>query len=163
MPELQESHADDHGRASSASNALCEGFCPASGEVTWARTDWESPVGFFKNLKVQSRRVVVRDVTLDWVKVEFPRIRLAHKAALLLLQGQALSAILIPNHVLRLPSPDGAYMDYTAGHVLLRCNPWDYTLPVPELTGVVIAKLGEIPDGISSAEVLAALAHDSAA
>lgn len=163
MSELQESHAADHGLASTATSPCCEGFCPASGEVTWARTDWESPVGFFRKLSVQSRRVDVRGVALDWVKVTFPRIRLAHKAALLLLQGQALSAILIPNHVLRLPGPDGQYMNYTAGHVLLRCNPWDYTLAVPELTGVVIAKLGEIPDGISSSEVLAALAHDSAA
>jgi hypothetical protein len=107
-------------------------------------------------------RSQVRGMFFDWAKVDFPRLRLSHKSALLLLQGQALSAILIPNHVLRFSS-GGREVNAQAGHVLLRCNPWEYYLSVPELTGVVVAKLGEIPEGIGSSEVLAALAQDSAA
>ncbi len=105
-------------------------------------------------------RSEVRGQYFSWAKVAFPRLRLSHKAALLLLQGQALSAILIPNHVLRFSNDE---REVRAGHVLLRCNPWEYYLPVPELTGIVVAKLGEIPEGIGSSEVLAALAQDSAA
>lgn len=109
-------------------------------------------------------RSEVRGEYFSWAKVVFPRLRLSHKSALLLLQGQALSAILIPNHVLKRQSFSGEpVVTATAGHVLLRCNPWEYYLSVPELTGVVVAKLGEIPEGIGSSEVLAALAQDSAA
>jgi hypothetical protein len=163
MPELQESDASSDGLPAAETVTRCEGVCPVAGEVIWERSDWDSPVGFFSLMKVVNKRSKVRDHYIDWACVRFPRVRLAHKAALLLLQGQALSSILIPNHALRVPQDSAGAGLYTAGHVLLRCNPWDLTLPVPELTGVVVAKLGEIPDGISSAEVLAALVHDSAA
>jgi hypothetical protein len=163
MSELQEGDVEGDRLTATAASAICKGFCPSPGEVTWARTDWDSPVGFFSAMHVSNRRSVVRDMPFDWARVDFPRLRLAHKAALFLLQGQSLSAILIPNHQLRLAPEAGAGSAvYTAGHVLLRCDPWDYTLAVPELTRVVVAKLGEIPDGVSSSEVLAALAHDSA-
>lgn len=158
MPELQESDASSDSLPTAEPVTRCEGLYPVAGEVVWERSDWESPVGFFNIMNVVRKRSKTREHFIDWACVKFPRIRLAHKAALLLLQGQALSTILIPNHVLRVPQNDS---QYTAGHVLLRCNPWDFTLAVPELTGVVVAKLGEIPDGISSAEVLAALVHDS--
>ena len=162
MSELQEGDVASDSIATAESVSRCEGLCPVTGEVIWERSDWESPVGFFSLMKVVNKRSKVRDHYIEWACARFPRIRLAHKAALLLLQGQALSSILIPNHVLRVPQDSVGAGKYTAGHVLLRCNPWDYTLAVPELTGVMVAKLGEIPPGISSAEVLAALVHDSA-
>lgn len=163
MSDVQESDTDGDRFSAVTVCAVGEGLRPTAGEVKWDRTDWDSPVGFFTAMLVVRKRSEVRGMVIEWVRVEFPRIQLAHKAALLLLQGQALSAILIPNHVVRYPHHHGTRtITTTVGHVLLRCDPWDYTLAVPELTGVVIAKLGEIPDGVSAAETLAALAHDSA-
>lgn len=160
MSELQESVTHGDELTSAAAHPLCEGFRPAPGEIIWRRTDWKTPVGFFDTMQMKRMRSQVRGMYFTWARVDFPRIRLAHKAALMLLQGQALSAILIPNHLLENPLNE---FTYTAGHVLLRCDPWQYHLAVPELTGVTIAKLGEIPDGIGAAETLAALAQDSAA
>lgn len=163
MSELQASVTESNESTDASPVALCEGFCSASGEVILERTDWAAPVGFFTELRTKRIRSSVRGFYFDWVRVDLPRLRLAHKAALLLLQGQTLSAILIPNHRVVATWLGSGETHHTLGHVLLRCDPWQYYLAVPALTGVTIAKLGEIPDGISSAEVLAVLAQDSLA
>lgn len=111
---------------------------------------------------VTLKRSSVRGNWFTWQAIRIRRLRLSQQAALLLLQGQALSAILIPNHLARPPLLSGME-PLTLGHVLLRVAPWEYWRPVPILEDLVIAKLGELPDGLSASEVLAALAQDSAA
>lgn len=165
MSELQTSHPGSELSPAALPSATCQGFHQSPGEVAWHRKDWgQSPVGYFSSVSVTNRVSVVRDLKLKWAAVRIERLRLAQRASLLLLQGQALSSILIPNHYIVVEDQViGERHEHQLGHVLLRVDPWRYWLPVPELTGLLIAKLGEIPDGISSSEALAALIQDSAA
>lgn len=162
MSELQESKPSDLRDTASTSVAICKGFFADPGEVILERTDWVNPVGFFMDPTVSLKKSVVRGESFEWYAVRIKRLRLSQQAALLLLQGQPLSSILIPNNRARPPLASGME-PINLGHVLLRVAPWEYWRPVPVLEDVVIAKLGDLPEGISSSEVLAALVQDSAA
>lgn len=158
MPELQTSDTPHYFRATATDTASREGLRENPHEVVWARTDWEKPVGHFTDLSVEAMRSTLHDQSFFWSAVRIASLQLSHRAALLLLQGQPLSGILVPNHFIL--GSDGSRQQL--GHVLLRVDPWRYWLPSPVLTGLVLARLGELPDGVSSSEVLAELAQRTA-
>ena len=130
------------------------------GEVKWMRTDWMNPVGAFIHSTTRFRTVEVREHKINWTSVEIDEFWLGHQAALLLLQGMPLSNLLIPNH--RLVHADFE-RPLQVAHVVLRVRPWEYWRARPVLQGLMLVALGDIPDGLSPSEVLAALAFDSAA
>lgn len=159
MSKLQESQPSSELVAAAVPSTTCEGFRQSANDIVWHRRDWgQNPVGHLNTIETERRTSVVRDLKFSWIAIQVPKLRLTQRSALLLLQGQALSSILIPNHFIKFQATETQL-----GHVLLRVDPWKYWLSVPELTGLLIAKLGEIPDGISSSEALAALVQDSAA
>lgn len=160
MSSLQAPQHEDHFGPRAPSPPSCEGFLRAPGEVVWARTDWARPVGVFFRLSVAAHETSVDGQLLQWNAFEVEELWLSRHAAFLLLQGMPLSQILIPNHRIEHPSFEEPLH---AGHIVLRTEPWKYWLPQPKLTGLVVAQLGEIPDGLSSADVLGALARASAA
>lgn len=163
MPELQESQLTRDVSTEPTATETCEGFQPVAGEIALERTDWFDPVGYFKGLEFERVESVVREMRFEWVRVRIDEFHLGHRATLLLLQGERLSSILIPNHHVQMPGRPDVVVQ--VGHVLLRVAPWEYWAGVrgPILRDLVIAKLGEIPRGLGSTEVLAALAQDSAA
>lgn len=131
----------------------------SSGEVEWYRTDWGRAAGSMAAYSIRRISYVSADASLFWDLVEIPSLYLCHKAALLLLQGQKLSNILIPNHELR----RGVYRSGAPlAHVLLRVDPWDYCLPRPMLTGLKLARLAEIPEDLPPMKVLEILVAGSA-
>lgn len=161
MPELQESDVggDDGAGAQGAGSA--QGLFENHREMIWSRSDWARPVGWLPEINTDLRRSEVRGLQFHWYRVDVPLLRLSHNAALLMLQGKRLGEVLIPNHSVRVP--DTERPGVPVAHVLLRVDPWEYWRSVPTLTGLVLARLGELPAGLGSAEVLAALAQDSAA
>lgn len=147
------SHSPGAAPAYSSERVLCH-----PDEVVWHRRDWGQPVGAFMHMT--SRHVVsyVRDVQIDWLRIHVAELWLGHRATLMLLQGEALSKILMPGHVLRHP----LVHELPVGHVLLRVDPWEYWRPRPVLTGLVFANLyTDLQGSLEPMEVLGALAADS--
>ncbi len=161
MPELQESDAGSDVGSGAQSTRATQRVFQNHREMIWSRTDWAQPVGWLPSLSTERCTSEVRELKFQWVKVSVPLLRLSHNTTLLMLQGKRLSELLIPNHAVRLPDqpPPGV----PVAHVLLRVDPWEYWSSTPTLTGLVLARLGELPAGLSSSEVLAALVQDSAA
>lgn len=146
-------------RPSAGASAADQGILVSPGEIRWTRLDWAQPVGAFVNCTTTPRTSRVLDSVLEWNAVCIDELWLSHKAALLLLQGAKLSDVLVPNHRIVHPML-GASLQIA--HVVLRVDPWQYWLPRPVLRNLMVATLGPIPLGLSSSEVLAALAFDSA-
>lgn len=159
MSELQASHFDDQERSRARADTRTERVLGSTNEVAWLRTDWEHPVGFLSELHTTTCVSVIRGERMRWAMVAIPELWLTQKAALLLLQGMALSKILIPNHGLLAP---GDPVRHQVAHLLLRVDPWQYWQSAPSLTGLVLARLGAVPPGVGPSEVLGALVHDSA-
>lgn len=159
MSQLQESFPSNHLGAGAASTPAGEGLGEGAHPITWGRADWARPVGYFNEVHVKRQFSTVRGMSFTWELVHVPLFWLEHRAAVLLLQGQPLTALLIPNQAVR--APGGPVMQQFA-HVLLRTDPWEFWGSAPQLTNLKFARLGEIPAGLSSAEVLAELAELSA-
>ncbi len=158
MPQVQEVLADDHEGSGVTRAATAHWLFAPSGALIWRRRDWPLPVGSLDELDVVARRSQVRGSWFDWSLVRVPELRLERGAALLLLQGQRLSDLLIPNHELVEPSGRAEQL----AHVLLRVDPWEVWRAAPRLTGLVLARLGSLPLGVPPTELLATLAMDSA-
>jgi hypothetical protein len=160
MPNLQTLHTEGEIRPATASPAAPEGLLEGAGEIDWYRTDWGRSAGTITSFSFTRRTYECGSLSFIWGLVEIPVLHLEHKAALLLLQGQKLTDILIPNHELR----QGAQrLAGPIGHVLLRVDPWKYWQSRPTLTGLKLAYLREIPDELAPAEVLGILVAGSAA
>jgi hypothetical protein len=160
MPELQESVTRSDGDAREAQAASAQGLGESPDRIVWGRSDWAKPVGYFNETQFRRVHSKVRGFTFSWELVRIPEFWLEHRAAVLLLQGRALTALLIPNQKIQIPSaPPHAFF----AHVLLRVDPWEYWQPAPKLTNLVFARLGDLPIELSSAEVLAELAERSSA
>lgn len=156
MQTLQDGSSHDAG---AASNTEAEGILQSSNEIVWARRDWDKPLGVFHSATSVRRTSSVGGASFHWVRIRIPELLLGHRATILLLQGMSLSKLLIPNHEWQLA---GTETRVELGHIVLRVDPWEYWRPRPTLTGLVIASLGEIPAELLAADVLAALAADSA-
>ena len=158
MPSMQTLQVGDSYRAPASSAAQAERVFARPGEIIWTRNDWSSPVGVLHSLGTTRRESHVNGLSFIWAHVNVPELFLGHRATILLLQGTPLSRLLLP----------GEFQIYTGetrvnvGHVVLRVDPWNYWRPRPTLTGLVLASLGEIPAELSAADVLGALAADSA-
>lgn len=137
-----------------------QGIFLSSNEIVWARRDWATPVGLFPLADWTRRTTVVGSSLLTWVRIAVAQLWLGHRATVLLLQGMPLSQLLIPNHEWRI---EGCEKPFEVGHLVLRVDSWEYWRPRPVLTNLVLASLGDIPAELSAAEVLGALAADSAA
>lgn len=157
MSQMQTLQDADHASAGAAAAARAGGLFESAGQIVWRRSDWPRPVASFNVLQTTQRRTQVRDKWVDWVQVEIPELLLERSAALLLLQGERLSQLLIPNHSIEV---GGTRM--SIAHLLLRVDPWEVWRPAPCLTGLMLAQLGSVPTGIAPTELLAALASDSA-
>lgn len=129
--------------------------------MTWARRDWAQPVGYFDEISQQFVETRVGDHVIFWARVLVPELRLSRRAALLLLQGMPLGQLLLPNQDLRFS--EGGPTMWEAIHLVLRVDPWKYYVPVPRLSGLVLAVLERVPDALSPEEILAAVAANSAA
>lgn len=158
MPQVQEVLTGDHAGSGAAAPSAASRLFKSPGTLSWQRRDWPSPLGSFDNINFARKRTEVGHRWVTWVRVDIPELLLARGASLLLLQGQSLSQLLIPNHELVY---EGGGVSHVA-HLILRVDPWRLWEPVPRLTGLVLAKLGEVPKGIPPTELLAALASDSA-
>lgn len=158
MSQMQTVHTDGHEGAGESIAGTSRGLFKSPGALIWRRRDWPSPVASLNAISVKSLRSQVRQKWFDWNLVAVPELMLERNAALLLLQGQSLSQVLIPNHEL----VDAEGRTYQLAHLLLRVEPWTVWLPQPRLTGLVLAELGPLPAGINPTELLATLAADSA-
>lgn len=154
---MQEVLVEDCEGSGNSAPATSEGVFTCPGQIVWRRSDWPSPVASFNDMSTERIRTQVQDKWLSWVRVDLPELVLERSAALLLLQGIQLTQLLIPNHSVEV----GATRTQLA-HLILRVDPWEMWRPIPKLTNLVLAKLGEVPLGISPTEVLAALVSDSA-
>ncbi len=158
MPEMQKVHADGHSIAGEGAAGAPRGLFESPGALIWQRRDWPRALGSLDSLRSELRRSQVQQRWFDWTLVEIPELKLERGAALLLLQGQSLSQLLIPNH--EILDPQGRA--YQIAHLILRVDPWEAWRAPPRLTRLVLAKLGVLPPGISPTELLATLAHESA-
>lgn len=160
MSQLQTLLDENTPCASAGSPATSEGLLEGAGEIDWYRTDWGRAAGTIMSFSFLRRTYERDSLKFSWGLVEIPALYLCHKAALLMLQGQKLSDILIPNHELR----QGANrLAGPLGHVLLRVDPWQYWQSRPVLTGLKLAHLAEIPEELAPMEVLEILVAGSAA
>lgn len=157
MSQMQEVHAQNFEGTGASVAAAAEGLFESPGALVWRRKDWAEPVGSCSVVDLTHKRTKAAGRWVSWARVSIPELTLERGAALLLLQGQSLSRVLIPNH--ELVAPSGTYQ---VAHLLLRVDPWELWRPVPRLTGLVLARLGEVPMGIPPTELLASLAADSA-
>lgn len=128
------------------------------GTLTWCRRDWTQPVGSLDVLNAEARRGQVRQGWFSWTRVHIPELLIERQAALLLLQGEHLTSLLIPNH--ELVDPQGR--TYQLAHLILRVDPWEPWRAPSRLTNLVLAQLEQAPAGTPPTELLAALAADSA-
>lgn len=158
MPQVQEVHAQDYEGPGSSASASARWLFKSPGALIWNRRDWQHPLGSLSTLNAEAKRSQVQRRWFDWTLIEIPELVLERSAALLLLQGQRLTDLLIPNH--ELIDPQGR--TYQVAHLLLRVDPWEAWRAVPRLTGLVLAQLGPLPAGISPTELLATLATESA-
>lgn len=159
MSQLQESLPESHSSPGATYSAAGERLGEGTHKVTWGRADWAHPVGYFDEVITARKFSTLRGISFTWELVHLPLFWLEHRTAILLLQGQPLTALLIPNQ--SVCTPQGSEMRQFA-HVLLRADPWEYWRSAPQLTNLKFARLGEIPAGLSSSEVLAELAERSA-
>jgi hypothetical protein len=161
MSNLQEVHYGGKVCTTVSSNSISDRVFENPKGIEWFRTDWGQPVGTFNSYRITSINSI-RGFT--WELIEIPTLWLRHRATMLLLQGQKLSDILIPNHEIRsieeLPT---GYLNLVKfiGHILLRVDPWEYWRSRPLLTGLKLARLGDIPDNLSSEKVLEILVAES--
>ena len=158
MSQMQEVHARSADGADATGSATASGLFKSPGALIWRRRDWQDPVGSFATINIEARRAEVRSSWFDWNFIEIPELLLERQAALLLLQGQRLSDLLIPNH--EVVDPMGT--THQVAHLILRVDPWKMYQPVPKLTGLVLARLGALPLGVPPTEVLSALVSSSA-
>lgn len=163
MPQMQTTFSGDQQSATAARASASDRLFKNPGGLTWYRSDWSSPLGKFNELNAAVKSSLVGDHWVEWNWIEIPELLLERSAALLLLQGMPLSQLLIPNHMVgyTLDPAVGELRDQLA-HLILRVDPWEVWRPTPRLTGLVLAKLGEVPRGVTPTELLAALASDSA-
>lgn len=158
MPPMQEILAEDRPGSAPTNTSPARRFFAPPGSLIWNRRDWPHPLGSLSELHVEHRRSNVQGRWFDWTLVRIDELVLERGAALLLLQGQRLTDLLIPNH--ELIDPAGGV--HQVAHLLLRVDAWSAWQPVPKLTGLTLARLGPLPIGIPPTELLAVLATDSA-
>ena len=162
MPDLQESEASSDRRASASGAPAAQGLGESTDQVIWGRVDWPKPVGHFTEFSSTPMVSVFDGQPVAWKLIKIRRFSLEHRAALLLLQGRPLNALLIPNQAVRIASRPDLPAIHGWAHVLLRVDPWQFWLPQPELTNIAFARLvDEIPAGVAPAVVLAELADRS--
>lgn len=155
------------GGALSSDPAEAPGLYESADRVTWERSDWLEPVGYLYQLDFEVflfewtasgfvRRHVPYEtrIDLDVTIVSIPRLRLTHRAALLLLQGHGLSNILIPNH--RLRADDDTEITKLV-HMVVKVDPWSPYSPPPVLTNLKLAALNKVPPDVTPETVLATL------
>ncbi len=158
MPQMQAVHTDGHEGSGEAITHGAGGLFANPRALIWRRRDWPHAVASLNALHAQARRSHVQGKWFDWTLIQIPELLLERGAALLLLQGQSLSQLLIPNHEL----VDLEGRTYQVAHLLLRVDPWEAWRAQPRLTGLVLVRLGPLPAGINPTELLATLAQDSA-
>lgn len=144
---------EDRGGAAASASAGPERVLLPTGEVTWRRTDWSEPVGWASGITLSPKTSVVQGCTFEWTACSVARLRLGHRAGLLVLQKTPLGKLLIPNHTLDEVGP--------LAHVLLQTRSFVYWAPQPTVHGLVFARLGELPD-VPTPEILSALAAEVA-
>lgn len=84
----------------------------------------------------------------------FPQLQLGHTAALLVLQGQKLSDLLVPNHFIVEP---GEAAGEPWGHLIVHHARWAPWGSPPTLYDVTLANILPVPDAVPDAEVLSAI------
>jgi hypothetical protein len=125
--------------------------------LRWHRPDFQEPVGFLGEIRSTPRVREVGSERLEWVRVDVPVLVLGHRAALSLLQGISLSALLLPGHELR--ASEACVRDVF--DVLLNVSPFrPYEAP-PRLTGLVLGKIVRAPERVDQVLVLEALVRDA--
>ncbi len=157
MSQMQTILAEDHASADAAGPSSAKGLFSHPGEMIWHRRDWAAPVGSLSNISIVRTRSKVRDRWVSWACVRIAEFMLERNAALQLLQGMSPTQLLIPNHYVLF---DGK--QHQLAHQVIRIDRWEFWQPVPRLTGLVLANLGDVPRGVHPTELLAALATDSA-
>lgn len=159
MSTMQGAQYEGHGSPDSEGPAAAGRLFEDPREMKWCRRDWDQPVASFVNFHTSQRRSVFRDGSqMKWLHVQIPTLYLSRRASLLLLQGMRTNDLLIPNHEVRVAGAAPAQV----AHLLVRAAPWHFWYPVPALHDLHLALLGDVPPGIHQAEVLAALAEDTA-
>lgn len=161
MSELQESVPTRHVSPGEAGASAGEGLRESAYRMIWGRVDWARPVGYWRNEKSLRMTSTIRGLFFTWTLLRINKFWLEHRTALLLLQGRPLTALLIPNQSIRTEWNPAHPPVHDFAHVLLRTDPWEFWQSAPALTNLVLAKLDDIPAGLSSAEVLAELAERS--
>ncbi len=159
MPQVQEVLAENHEGSATTGAEAPQRLFKNPGIARWLRADWASPVGTLRDVVVTIKRSKVSQGWLTWRLVHIPEFLLERRAALLLLQGQRLSDILIPNHQLDIGL---GQVPFPIAHQILRVDPFEAWRPVPRLTNLALAYLEDVPAGARPTEVLAVLATDSA-
>lgn len=145
---------------STGATPSAEGVLEGPREIEWFRTDWGRAAGTIPAYSIRRIAHASEEASFFWGLLEIPVLYLCHKSAVLLLQGQKLSSILIPNHEFR----NGPHRTKgPVAHVLLRVDPWEYWKSRPVLTGLKLACLAEIPAGLAPDRVLEILIAGSAA
>lgn len=159
MPDMQTLQDGSSHSSGASSDTEAQGILEGPGEIIWARRDWDKPLGVFHSATSAPRVSNVGGLSFSWVRIHVPQLLLGHRAAILLLQGMSLTKLLIPNHEWRLPNSETRV---ELGHLVLRVDSWEYWHSRPALTGLVLASLHKIPAELAAADVLGALAADSA-
>lgn len=148
---MQTLQNESHVGAEEAEAPTAEGLLEGSNELRLCRTDWAQPVGWFYSIN----HVGVQEEGFSWTRIDIPAFYLGHTASLLLLQGRKLGDILVPNHYIYLQGRDaGPFF-----HLIVKVDPWDYTLTPPHLTHLTLASVSGLPEGIDDQEVLSAIAQ----
>lgn len=128
--------------------------------MTWGRRDWNVPVGTFSSFAVVQHDSLVDGYSLRWWSFKVDRLHLSHRAALHLLQGVSLSNLLLPSHYIQ--RLDGSESFGEVGQLVLRVDPWNYWLPRPVVTGLIVATVELPPQELALEKVLEALVAASA-
>lgn len=143
---------------SDAANA--EGVLLDPDDMTWLRRDWPVPVGTFSKFTVEEHRTEVEGHLLHWWAFEVGALHLGHRAAMYLLQGLSLSNLLLPSHYIQ--RADGTFYG-EVGQLVLRVDPWNYRLPRPVVTGLIVVTVEPPPQDFAPEKVLEVLVAATAA
>lgn len=124
----------------------------------WRRRDWLDPVGRFYVSCQYNVETSFSEGVLEAELITIPELHLGHQAALLLLQGQRLSDILIPNnYIAQVDNAGGERELHPLAHLVLNVDPWVVHEAPPVLRNLRLAQLVQIPDGVAPDRILAAL------
>lgn len=154
---MQTFHVEDNNRPVCSIRPRPEGICTSPEQVVeqyaWRRHDWPKPLATFDTVEIFVRTIKVREHVLDVDLLHFSPLRVGHTAALRILQGQTLSNLLVPNHYIAQAGRDEGE---PYGHLIVQHDAWLPWASPPTLTGLVMARLYDVPD-VPADEVLAAV------